>query len=394
MASVCFYFQLHQPTRLRRYSVFDTDKLYFDDFLNTEILNRVTEKCYLPALQILSDLVEQHHGQFRFSVSLTGVLIEQLQQQQPRIISILKKLADSGGIEFLSETYYHSLAFLYSRDEFREQVHKHAGLIEDLFGHTPSVFRNTELIYNNDLGHYVDSIDDYHGAITEGADQVLNGRSPNHVYRAPNAKSMKILLKNYKLSDDIAFRFSDPKSDNYPLTPQKFAQSVSELDGPICNLFMDFETFGEHQWKETGIFEFLRELPESLLEAGHDFKTISEVMQDTEAGDDFDSPNMISWADTERDLSAWLGNAMQSNASHELYKLENPIKALGDSRILQIWRQLTTSDHLYYMSTKSYDDGAVHDYFSPYESPYDAYINFMNVLDNLRSRTEQTTTKT
>lgn len=394
MSTVCFYFQLHQPTRLRRYSVFDTDKLYFDDFLNTEILNRVSEKCYIPAFELLLQLVEHHQGQFRFTLSLTGILIEQFQQHQPRLIKILKQLADSGGVEFLSETYYHSLAFLYSRDEFREQVHEHAGLIEDLFGHTPSVFRNTELIYNNDLGYYVDSIDDYLGVLTEGADQVLDGRSPNHVYRAPNAKSMKILLKNYTLSDDIAFRFSDPKSKNYPLTPKKFADSVSDLDGPVCNLFMDLETFGEHQWKETGIFDFLRDLPEALLEAGHHFSTVSETMEAHEPVGDFDCPNMISWADTERDLSAWLGNAMQSNASHELYKLERPIKETDDPKLLKTWRQLTTSDHLYYMSTKNYDDGAVHDYFSPYESPYDAYINFMNVLDNLRSRIEQTAAST
>ena len=388
MSSVCFYFQMHQPVRLRRYSVFDTDPEYFDDAHNVEILHRVAEKCYLPATQLLLELAERHDSDFRCSISVTGILLDALQEHAPAVIETLTKLAASGHVEFLNETYHHSLSFCYSRDEFRAQVDQHAQRIESLFGQRPRIFRNTELIYNNDLAHFVESLGRHHGILTEGADRVLGDRSPDVVYRPPHCEGLAVLLRNYGLSDDIGFRFSDQNWSGWPLTPEKF---VAQLDaiaahGSVCNLFIDFETFGEHQWEETGILRFLDQLPQAVLDGGHDFKTLSEAIEAYPPQDTFDTPNMISWADTERDLSAWLGNAMQSNALHELYKLERPAKSSGDAQLLDDWRHLTVSDHFYYMCTKYSADGDIHNYFNPYESPYDAYINFMNVLDNLRTR--------
>ncbi|MCX5661681.1 MAG: glycoside hydrolase family 57 protein [Planctomycetota bacterium] len=391
MASVCFYFQLHQPHRLRRYSVFDTDARYFDDQRNAQILHKVANKCYLPATQLILDLVKRHEGKFRVAYSVTGSIIDQFRMHCPEMISLLQKLATSGCVEFLNETYHHSLAFLYSRDEFRAQIDLHAKLVKDLFGQVPRVFRNTELIYSNELAHYIAGLGRFDGLLAEGADQILGYRSPNYLYRPEGEKSLKLMLKNYRLSDDIAFRFSNRGWPEWPLTADKFARWINQIngDGYVCNLFMDYETFGEHQWADTGIFDFLAALPAEVLKTpGNDFKTPSECIKAYEPVGSFDAPHMISWADTERDLSAWLGNAMQSNALHELYRLEAPIKARGDAKLLEDWRRLTTSDHFYYMCTKYFADGDVHKYFNPYESPYDSYINFMNVMDSLRTRTE------
>ncbi len=387
MAAVCFYFQMHQPHRLRRYSVFDTEPDYFDTKRNTEILQNVAERCYAPATRILFDEVRENDD-LHLSFSVTGVLLDQLAANAPQVIENLTALAETGRVEFLNETYYHSLAFLYSRDEFRQQLELHAQRIEDLFGQTPSVFRNTELIYNNDLAHYLSSLHRFDGVLAEGADQVLGQRSPTQVYAPPHANGIKLLLKHYPLSDDIAFRFSNREWPEWPLTVEKYSNWISDAGGDqsVINLFLDFETFGEHQWEQTGIFDFLKALPDALHDAGHQTLTCSQALQHHAPSDVFDAPHMISWADTERDLSAWLGNAMQSNALHELFKLEQPVKASGDPKLLEDWRRLTTSDHFYYMCTKYFADGDVHKYFNPYESPYDSYINFMNVLDNLRSR--------
>ncbi len=389
MASICLYFQMHQPTRLRSYSVFDTEPSYFDDYKNAEYLRKIAGNCYLPTTELLLDLLHKLDGRFSLSLSITGVLIEQLREHCPKVIDQLAKLADTGLVEFLGETYYHSLAFLYSRDEFSDQLDLHSQTIENMFGQTPKVFRNTELIYSNDLAYFVASLGKYHGMLAEGVDHVLNGRTPNFCYTPPHTDNIKLLLKHYRLSDDIAFRFSNRNWSQWPLSVNKFASWIAELNGKadLCNLFMDIETFGEHQWAETGIFDFLSALPAKLLEAGsNEFLTISDAMQRYDAVDEYDVPHITSWADTERDLSAWLGNAMQSNALHELYKLERPVKSSGDEAILADWRKLTTSDHFYYMSTKYMADGDVHKYFNPYESPYDGYINFMNVLDNLHKR--------
>lgn len=391
MPSVCLYFQMHQPPRLRRYSVFDTDATYFDEVRNSRILNKVANRCYLPATKLILKLVEQHEGRFRVAYSLTGSVVEQLKQHCPEMIRLLEQLAATGCVEFLSETYYHSLSFLYSRDEFKAQVDMHARLMQDLFGQTPRIFRNTELIYSNELAAYLNNLGQYDGILTEGADHVLEGRSPNVLYQPPGILGLKLLLKNYRLSDDIAFRFSNQSWAHWPVTAEKFAQWINEVDpnSQVCNLFMDYETFGEHQWAETGIFDFLELLPQEVLKTeGNTFKTPSQCVEANEVADEYDVPHMISWADTERDLSAWLGNAMQSNALHELYKLESAIKITGDESLLTDWRRLTVSDHFYYMCTKYFADGDVHKYFNPYESPYDSYINFMNVLDNIRARTD------
>jgi len=389
MASVCFYFQVHQPLRLRHYTVFDKDAQYFDDYKNASVCRKVANKCYLPANRLLLDIIRKFAGRFKVAYSITGVLLEQLHRFSPEVMSTFDALAETGCVEFLAETYYHSLSFLYSRDEFIEQVNKHVETIERLFGQKPRVFRNTELIYNNDLAALIESMGNFDAIMTEGADHILGFRSPNFVYRPKGCSKLKLLMKNYSLSDDIAFRFSNRDWSQWPLTAEKFARWINDVNGNgyVVNLFMDYETLGEHQWKDTGIFEFLRHLPEKILKhPDNDFKTPSEIAQNFEPVDTVDVPHLISWADTERDLSAWLGNAMQSNAIHELYRLEKKIKKTGDEKIITDWRKLQTSDHFYYMCTKYFADGDVHKYFNPYNSPYDSYINFMNVLDNLNNR--------
>jgi len=389
MASVCFYFQVHQPVRLRHYTVFDKNDQYFDDYKNASVCRKVANKCYLPANRLLLDIIRRFEGRFRIAYSITGVLLEQLLSFSPEVMSTFDALAETGCVEFLAETYYHSLSFLYSRDEFIEQVNKHIETIDYLFGQKPRVFRNTELIYNNDLAALIESMGSFDAIMTEGADHILGLRNPNFVYRPEGCSKLKLLLKNYSLSDDIAFRFSNRDWVEWPLTADKFARWISDVNGNgnIVNLFLDYETFGEHQWKDTGIFDFMRHLPEKILEhPDNDFKTPGEIAQSYEPVDTVDVPHLISWADTERDLSAWLGNAMQSNAIHELYRLEKKIKKTGDEKIIADWRKLQASDHFYYMCTKYFADGDVHKYFNPYDSPYDSYINFMNVLDNLHRR--------
>ena len=349
----------------------------------------MANKCYLPANRLLLDLIRRFEGRFRIAYSITGVLLEQLHSFSPEVISTFDALAETGCVEFLAETYYHSLSFLYSRDEFIEQVNKHVETIEHMFGQKPRVFRNTELIYNNDLAALVESLGNFDAIITEGANYILGSRSPNFVYHPKGCSRLKLLLKNYSLSDDIAFRFSNRNWSEWPLTAEKYAQWIHNVNGNgnVVNLFMDYETFGEHQWEDTGIFDFMHHLPEYILKhPDNDFKTPSEIARSYEPVDTFDVPHLISWADTERDLSAWLGNAMQSNAIHELYRLEKKIKKTGNEKIIADWRKLQASDHFYYMCTKYFADGDVHKYFNPYDSPYDSYINFMNVLDNLHSR--------
>lgn len=389
MASVCFYFQVHQPNRLRHYTVFDHGDNYFDDHKNAEICRKVANKCYLPANRLMLELIQKHKGKFKISYSITGVLLEQLEKFAPEVLTTFKQLADTGCVEFLGETYYHSLGFLYSKEEFIEQIKAHRRTIKQLFGQTPRVFRNTELIYNNSLPPIIEQIGGFDGIITEGADHILGYKSPNFVYRPVNSTRLKLLLKNYRLSDDIAFRFSNRGWRDWPLTANKFAGWINNVNGCgyVTNLFMDYETFGEHQWEDTGIFEFMRHLPGEILKhPDNNFKTPSEAVKAYSAVDSIDVPHTISWADIERDLSAWLGNDMQENALTELYRLKNRVGQTGDQSIIDDWRKLQTSDHFYYMCTKYFADGDVHKYFNHYDSPYDAYINFMNVLDNLDYR--------
>ena len=389
MSSVCFYFQVHQPFRLRHYTVFDKSPSYFDEFKNASICRKVANKCYLPTNRLLLKLIRKFDGRFRISFSVTGVLLEQFAKYCPEVISTFDALAQTGCVEFMAETYYHSLSYLYSRSEFEAQIIKHSGMIEEMFGQTPRVFRNTELIYNNDLARTIESMDRFDGILTEGADHILGDRNPNFVYRPPGCEKLKMLLKNYRLSDDIAFRFSNRDWKEYPLMADKFARWINNVNGngQVVNLFMDYETFGEHQWEDTGIFDFLSHLPEEVLKhPDNDFLTPSQVIDRYEPVGVIDMPHIVSWADTERDLSAWLGNAMQSNALHEVYRLEGLIKEAPNEHLMADWRRLQTSDHFYYMCTKYFADGDVHKYFNPYDSPYDSYINYMNVLNNLRRR--------
>ncbi len=389
MPSVCFYFQVHQPFRLRHYTVFDNSPSYFDDTKNAEICRKVANKCYLPTNRLLLDLIKRFDGKFKVAFSITGVLLEQFEKFCPEVISTFDALAQTGCVEFLAETYYHSLSFLYSRDEFSDQVDKHVELIRYFFGQKPRIFRNTELIYNNDLAMAIESMDEFDAIITEGADHILGHRNANFIYRPEGCEKLKLLLKNYTLSDDIAFRFSNRGWKEFPLMAEKFASWVSDLNGNgnVINLFMDYETFGEHQWEDTGIFDFMSHLPEEILKhPDNNFMTPSEVIDSYESVDTVDVPHIISWADMERDLSAWLGNPMQSNALHELYQIEKKVKRTGNNDLIADWRRLQTSDHFYYMCTKYFSDGDVHKYFNPYDSPYDSYINYMNVLNNLHRR--------
>ena len=388
MASVVFYFQVHQPFRLRRYTIFDSDPDYLDDRRNRDILRKVATKCYLPANRAIADLIARHKRNFRVSYSLTGIVLEQFRKWAPEVFQSFLDLARTGCVEFIAETYYHSLAFLYNRDEFVAQTLKHRQYMKDLFGQFPRVFRNTELTYNNDVAKVVEDMG-FDAILTEGADHILGYRSPNFLYNPPNCANLRMLLKNYRLSDDLAFRFGNRSWVEWPLTTEKFAGWVDHINGNgyVCNLFMDYETFGEHQWADTGIFEFLRALPDRILAGGkNDFLTVSEAVDRYPAVGELDVPHMISWADTERDLSAWLGNSMQANALHDVYALAEEVLATEDPVLIDDWRKLQTSDHFYYMCTKWFADGDVHKYFNPYESPYDAYINYMNILDNVRQR--------
>jgi alpha-amylase len=392
MPSVCFYFQVHQPVRLRRYTVFENSDQYFDEQKNSAICRKVANKCYLPANRLLLNLIRQYEGKFKISYSITGILLDQFEQYAPEVLSTFHALARTGCVEFLAETYYHSLSFLYSKEEFLEQINKQIDVINKYFGQKPRVFRNTELIYNNELARLIESTGKFDAIITEGADHILGYRNPNFVYQPRGCSKLKLLLKNYPLSDDIAFRFSNRDWPQWPLTAEKYSQWISNVNGNgnVVNLFMDYETFGEHQWEDTGIFDFMKHLPENILRhPDNNFMTPSEVVKCYNTLDSIDVPHIISWADTERDLSAWLGNAMQSNAIHELYRLEKTIKQTGDEKIISDWRKLQASDHFYYMCTKYFADGDVHKYFNPYDSPYDSYINFMNVLNNLQSRCQK-----
>jgi len=386
MKNICFYFQVHQPYRLKKYTIFDIGKNhdYFDDSLNRKIMQKVAKKCYLPTNNLMLRLIKKHKGKFKITYSITGVALEQFEKYAPDVLKSFKDLAKTGCVEFLSETYYHSLAFLYSKQEFKEQVQMHRELIKKLFNQTPKVFRNTELIYNNELAHHIENMG-YKAILAEGADHIMKWRSPNFIYKAKTTENLKLLVKNYKLSDDIAFRFSNRGWSEWPLTTDKFVAWVEKADGVTLNLFMDYETFGEHQWEDTGIFNFMKQLPEELFKKNMGFKFPSEIAEN-ESIAELDIHHPVSWADLERDLSAWLGNKMQHAAANEIYALEKEIKKTGKKKMLEDWRKLQTSDHFYYMCTKWFSDGDVHKYFNPYDSPYDSYVSFMNILNDIVAR--------
>ena len=394
MPAVCFYFQVHQPYRVKRYRVFDIgqDPHYFNDNSETDlnngrILQKVARKSYEPTNALLLELLNRH-PEFKASFSLSGVLLEQLAEHSPQTLDSFRRLVDTGRVSILGETYHHSLAFFYSLPEFERQVKLHKALVKKVFGVTPKVFRNTELSYNNNLGLWADR-NGYEAILAEGWHRILGWRSPNFVYRPKGAKRVKLLLKNYKLSDDVAFRFSEKSWSEYPLTAPKFGQWVSAVNGmgDLVNLFMDYETFGEHQWEDTGIFNFLRHLPAEILShPDNSFVTVEEAAKNYPTRDEVDAPEVVTWADTERDLSAWTGNDLQTSALRAVYDLEELVMKSGDPNVLNTWRRLTTSDHFYYMCTKWFADGDVHAYFNPYRSPYEAFIAFINATTDLRLR--------
>ncbi|WP_044117778.1 glycoside hydrolase family 57 protein [Alkaliflexus imshenetskii] len=390
MKTICFYFQVHQPFRFRRYRFFDigNDHYYYDDYTNESIMNKVASKCYLPANKLLLKMLKAHKGKFKVSFSISGLAIEQFKLYAPEVLESFKALADTGHVEFLSETYSHSLVSLKDEEAFRSQVEAHASLVESHFGVRPSVFRNTELIYSDQMGEMIANMG-FKAMLTEGAKHILGWKSPNFLYCNAINPRLKVLLKNYKLSDDIAFRFGNRQWCEWPLTATKFVNWIVKLDQreEVVNLFMDYETFGEHQDKSTGIFDFLESIPvEVLKHHGLSFSTPSEVATKLQPVAPVSVPHPISWADEERDLTAWLGNEMQQEAFNKLYSLLPKIKQCSDSKILKDWDFLQCSDHFYYMCTKFFSDGDVHAYFNPYETPYEAFINYMNVLSDFSIR--------
>ena len=362
------------------------DHNYLDDLLNRSIMQKVARQCYLPMNALLLKLIKENKGKFRCSFSITGIAVEQFRAFAPEVLDSFKELAATGCVEFLAETYSHSLASLASKEDFTEQVKLHTAMIKKEFGVKPTAFRNTELIYSDEIGAMVADMG-FRTMLAEGAKHVLGWKSPNYVYANAINQKLRLLLRNYKLSDDIAFRFSNRSWDEWPLTADKYVKWLSsdETPGEVINLFMDYETFGEHQWESTGIFAFMEALPEVMLRTpGFAFITPSEAAARFEPVASLDVPHFMSWADAERDLTAWLGNDMQNDAIESVYRLEKAVKVTGDPGVLRTWRRLQTSDHFYYMSTKWFSDGDVHSYFNPYGTPYDAYINYMNVLADFR----------
>lgn len=391
MKTICFYFQIHQPFRLKRYRFFDigNDHYYYDDFNNEEIMHRIAQRSYIPANYTLLEMIKNSNGKFKVAFSISGIALEQLEIYVPEFIDSMKELAKTGCVEFLSETYAHSLASLKDPIEFANQIKMHDDKIEALFGQRPKVFRNTELIYSDDIACQIADMG-FKGCITEGAKHILGWKSPNYLYNSAAAPKLKLLLKNYKVSDDISFRFSNYEWSEYPLTADKFIGWIANTpeSEQIVNLFMNYETLGELQPRETGIFEFMKALPRFAEEKGISFATPTEIISKVKPVDSLSMPYPISWADEERDTSAWLGNVLQNEAFEKLYSVAERVRLCDDRRLKQDWNYLQTSDHFYYMCTKHFNDGAVHSHYSPYETPYEAFTNYMNVLSDFIVRVE------
>jgi len=390
--TVCFYFQVHQPYRLRQYRFFDIgiSDYYYDDFANRSFMERIAARCYLPMNRLMLESIKAHKGAFKVAYAISGIALQQFEEYAPEVLNSFQDLAATGCVEFLAESYAHSLASLASEEEFRSQVTMHADTIERLFGKKPVTFRNTELIYSDTIGTTIADMG-YQAMLTEGAKHILGWKSPNYLYTNAINPKLKLLLRNFNLSDDIAFRFSNRTWEKWPLTADKFVEwlcSAVEND-EVVNLFMDYETFGEHQPMSSGIFEFMRHLPEAILKRGiFEFMTPSETVNKHQPIAPLHVPFAISWADEERDISAWLGNELQNEAFSKLYALEEAVKAKGDPHLMNNFRNLQASDHFYYMCTKFFSDGAVHKYFNPYNTPYEAFINYMNVISDFAIRVE------
>ena len=393
---IVLYLHVHQPWRVRNYDIFDVASKhnYFSESASPDqdnelIFHKVADKSYKPMNHLLEKLLDDHPD-FKVSLSITGTFIEQAEQFDPSVLDSFKRLVDTGRVEILSETYHHSLAFFYDRNEFEAQVERHRQKIREVFGVETRVFRNTELAYNNELAKWADDYG-FNGIIAEGWDDVLGWRSPNYVYRPVNTGNIKLLMKNYRLSDDIAFRFSDRGWADWPLTADKYHRWASTAleDAPLLNLFMDYETFGEHQWAEGGIFEFFEQFVRHWVSRpDQKFYTISEAIEANEPQGEISVTQTVTWADSERDLSAWLGNNLQHEAMKYIYDMTERVLRTGDGQLIDDWRKLQTADHVYYMSTKHADDGSVHSYFSPYSSPYEAFLNYMNAIRDIRWRTD------
>ena len=391
MKTVCLYFQVHQPWRLKVYRFFNIgkDHNYLDDFTNRAIMQKVARQCYLPMNALLLKLIKENKGAFKCSFSITGSAVEQFRAYAPEVLDSFRALAETGCVEFLAETYSHSLAALSSKEDFVEQVKLHTKMIKEEFGKKPVAFRNTELIYSDQIGEMVSELG-FKTILAEGARHVMGWKSPNYIYTNSIDNRLRVLLRNYKLSDDIAFRFSNQGWDQYPLTADKFAQWVADENGEVMNLFMDYETFGEHQKATTGIFDFMKALPKALLKHNDIcFATVSEAAKSAQPVGVLHCPHVMSWADEERDVTAWLGNELQNEAFSKLYALKDKVKSLKNADFEYVWNFMQTSDHFYYMATKWLSDGDVHSYFNPYGSSYEAFINYMNVLSDFEIEVEK-----
>ena len=391
MKTVCLYFQVHQPWRLKTYRFFNIgkDHNYLDDLTNRAIMQKIARECYLPMNALLLKLIKENKGAFRVSFSLTGNVVEQFKLYAPEVLDSFRELVGTGCVELLAETYSHSLAALSSKEDFVEQVKAHTAMLKKEFGVKPKAFRNTELIYSDEIGAMVGELG-FKTMLAEGAKHVLGWKSPNFVYASAGDQSLRLLLRNYKLSDDIAFRFSNQGWDEYPLTADKYAAWLSETDGEVINLFMDYETFGEHQKASTGIFDFMKNLPKAVLKQGDlQFATVSETAAAHQPVAVMHSPHVMSWADEERDITAWLGNDLQNEAFGKLYELKDKVRSLKDDDFNYVWNFMQTSDHFYYMATKWLSDGDVHSYFNPYTSSYEAFMNYMNVLSDFQIEVEK-----
>ncbi|MDX2189047.1 MAG: glycoside hydrolase family 57 protein [Bacteroidota bacterium] len=386
MPNICLYFQVHQPYRLVEYSFFQigNNHFYENAILNKLVLDKVSNNCYEKANELIGKLIEKYPHKFKVTYSISGTALVQFENHRPDIIDSFQKLNKTGNVEFLAETFYHSLAFNYNKEEFEFQVQKHSKAIEKFFKQKPTVFRNTELIYNNDLAIEIEKLG-FRGIITEGLPHILKRKNQYQLFLPKDTKKIKAILRDHNLSDDIAYRFSDKNWKQYPLTPKKFLQSMSKIkdNAETINIFIDYETFGEHHDEESGILKFFEKLITEICENElYSFKTPSELIQNIETNQILDCPEYISWADTEKDLSAWIGNSMQYEALAKIYSFKDKVWAIDDEEMLETWRKLQTSDHFYYMSTKQSTDGEVHNYFSPFNSPYDAYIYYMNILSD------------
>ncbi len=391
--TICLYFQVHQPFRFRRYRFFDIgeSEYYYDDYVNESAIKKIASRCYLPANRMMLELIKKYEGQFKITFSISGIALDLFELYAPEVLDSFRNLAGTGHVEFLAEAHAHSLVSLADSDEFRFQVTEHSKRIESLFGARPKVFRNTELIYSDEIGNRVADMG-FAGILSEGARHILGWKSPNYLYYNASHPRLKVLLRNFRLSDDLAFRFSRQSWKEWPLTADKYAYWLKKLNrkDELVNIFLDYETFGENHKAESGIFDFFKALPEKIFKnRDFEFATPSMIISSMQPVGPISVPYPVSWTDEERDLSAWLGNDMQNEAFNKLFGLRSLVRKTSDNKILTDWYNLQTSDHFYFMSTKVFTDEEVHKYYNPYESPYDAFINYMNILSDFTQRLKE-----